>query len=132
MLKITFIAAALALGPALVMAQDIDGDPAVGEKVFRKCKACHTVGDSAENKAGPMLNGIVGRPVASVDGFGYSAALQALNEEGVVWTPDALAAFLEKPKGYVKGTKMAFPGLRKEDERLGMIAYLSTFPGGDM
>lgn len=103
------------------------GDAAKGEKVFRKCKACHVVGEGAENRVGPMLNGIVGRTVASVDGFKYSAALEALNADGATWTPEELDAFLTKPRDYAKGTKMTFAGLRKEEDRTDIIAYLATF-----
>ncbi len=108
---------------------DVAGDTAKGEKVFRKCKACHAVGEGAENKVGPVLNGVVGRQVGMVDGFAYSDTLVALSEEGTVWSPEELAAFLTKPRDYAKGTKMSFAGLRKEDERVNVIAYLATFEG---
>lgn len=109
----------------------IGGDPAAGEKVFRKCKACHQVGAEAANRVGPVLNGIVDRAIGSVEDFAYSAALSDLNAEGKVWTVADLEAFLTKPKDYAKGTKMAFAGLRKEDERQNVIAYLATF-GADV
>jgi cytochrome c len=116
------IAIALA-GPALA-----DGDPAKGEKVFAKCKACHAVGEDAKNRVGPVLNGIVGRMIASVEGFKYSAAYLAKKDEGFTWTEDALAAYLENPKDYIPGNKMSFAGLKKEDDRKDVIAYLKTFP----
>lgn len=105
----------------------ITGDAAAGEKVFRKCQACHAVGDGAENKVGPVLNGVVNRAVAAVEGFAYSKALTSLADEGRTWTPEELSAFLEKPRDYAKGTKMAFVGLRKDEERQDVIAYLATF-----
>lgn len=104
-----------------------EGDAEKGEKVFRKCRACHAVGEGAENKVGPQLNGIVGREIAALEGFGYSDALTELAVEKGAWTEEELAAFLEKPRDYAKGTKMSFAGLRKEDERADVIAYLATF-----
>ena len=104
-----------------------EGDAAAGEKIFKKCKACHKVGDGAKNTVGPMLNGIVGSEIASVDGFKYSKAFMAKKEEGLVWTEEVLDAYLTKPKAYIKGTKMSFPGLKKEDDRANVAAYLRTF-----
>lgn len=103
------------------------GDAEKGERVFRKCKACHAVGDGAENKVGPVLNGIVGRQMASVDGFKYSKVLAEKGAAGDVWTFEDLASFIEKPRSYLKGTKMSFAGLRKEKDRVNLIAYLATF-----
>ena len=97
---------------------------AAGEKVFGKCKACHQVGDGAKNRSGPVLNAIVGRDIASVDGFRYSKVLDGM--EGV-WTEEALAGFLENPRAYAKGTKMSFAGLKKEEDIKAVTAYLSTF-----
>ncbi len=103
-----------ALDPALV---------AAGEKVFGKCRACHQVGEDAKNRVGPQLNGIVGRPVAAVDGFNYSAAMA---DAGGVWDADHLAQFLKNPKATIKGTKMAFAGLKKEDDLRAVITYLES------
>ncbi len=103
------------------------GDAAAGEKIFRKCKACHTIGDGAKNKVGPMLNGIVGNEIASVEKFKYSKAFRAKKDEGFVWTEAELDAFLTKPKKYLPGTKMSFGGLKKEQQRADIIAYLNTF-----
>jgi cytochrome c2 len=102
------------------------GDPAAGERVFRQCQACHMVGDGAQNRVGPLLTGVVGRAVASVEGFRYSDALQARGEEGLSWTPEELASFLANPRGYVSGTSMAFAGLRSEDDIADVIAYLEA------
>ena len=104
-----------------------DGDAAEGEKVFKKCKACHQVGDGASNKVGPMLNGIVGKAAGAVEGFKYSDAMLAKGGEGMVWDEATLDAFLTKPKDVVPGTKMSFAGLKKEDDRENVIAYLATF-----
>jgi cytochrome c len=104
-----------------------EGDAAAGEKVFKKCKACHAVGDGAKNKVGPMLNGMIGAAAGSVEGYKYSKALLAKKDEGLVWSEAELDAFLTKPKEYLKGTKMSFPGLKKEQQRADVIAYLATF-----
>ena len=98
-----------------------------GEKVFKKCKSCHQVGDRAKNKSGPILNGVVNRAAGSIEGFRYSRAMKAAAEGGLTWTGDELAAFLAKPKTYLKGTKMSFGGLRKEADQIAVIEYLKTF-----
>ena len=104
-----------------------EGDAAAGEKVFRKCKSCHQVGDGAKNRIGPVLTGIVGNEIASVEDFKYSKAFLAKKEEALVWTEEVLDVFLTKPKKFIKGTKMSFSGLKKEQQRADIIAYLSTF-----
>ncbi len=104
-----------------------EGDAAAGEKVFRKCKSCHQVGDGAKNRIGPVLTGIVDNEIASVEDFKYSKAFLAKKEEGLVWTEEVLDTYLTKPKKFIKGTKMSFSGLKKEQQRADIIAYLSTF-----
>ncbi|WP_343115840.1 c-type cytochrome [Ostreiculturibacter nitratireducens] len=107
-------------------------DPALveaGEKAFKKCAACHKVGEGAKNAVGPVLNGIVGRAAATVDGFRYSPALADAASGGLVWNAETLGAFLADPRGYVPKTKMTFAGLKKQDEIDAVIAYLSTFGG---
>ncbi|MBQ0749785.1 MAG: c-type cytochrome [Roseovarius sp.] len=99
------------------------GDPAAGEKTFRKCKACHTVDEGGSNRVGPNLYGIVGAPVAAVDGFRYSDALVGYGGD---WTPDRLAAFLANPRKEVRGTKMGFSGLLKAQDQADVIAYLDS------
>ena len=99
-----------------------------GEKVFRKCKSCHQVGDGAKNRSGPILNGIVGHPAGAVDGFRYSNVMADAGAGGLVWTEEELAAFLAKPKAYMKGTKMSFAGLRKDEDIAAVIEYLKSFP----
>ncbi len=104
-----------------------EGDAEKGEKVFKKCKACHEVGDDAKNKVGPTLNGIVGSAAGANSDFKYSDALTTMAGEGLVWDEESMAAFLTKPKDFMKGTKMSFAGLRKEEDIADVIAYLSTF-----
>ena len=90
-----------------------NADPAKGARVLKKCAACHTVEQGGKSKVGPSLYGIVGGPVAAVEGFKYSKALIGY---GGKWTVERLDAFLTKPKKEVKGTKMSFAGLKKEQE----------------
>ena len=107
-------------GPALA-----DGDALAGEKVFKKCMACHTVTDKT-NKVGPHLVGVVGRKVAVVEGYSYSDSMKEYAATGTVWDDEALDAYLENPKATVLKTKMAFAGLKKEDEREDLIAFLKS------
>lgn len=100
-------------------------DPADGEKVYRKCKACHALEDG-KNRVGPHLFNIVGRPVASAEGFSYTDALTGIGGD---WTVDQLNAWLEDPKGFAPGNKMTFSGLRKEEDRAAVIAYLQSAGG---
>lgn len=99
---------------------------AKGEKVFKKCKACHQVGEGAKNRSGPQLNGIMGRTFGTVEGFKYSKGFKAAADEGRVWDEEAMVAFLTKPKAYMKGTKMGFAGLKKEADIAAVIAYLQA------
>lgn len=98
-----------------------------GEKVFKKCKACHEVGAGAKNKSGPQLNALMGRTIGGIDGFKYSNAFNAAAEEGRVWDEASLSEFLAKPKAYMKGTKMSFSGLKKEKDLEAITAYLASF-----
>jgi cytochrome c len=126
-----FLDAALAgCVPVLVASSAAQAaDVAAGEKVFGKCRACHAVGEGAANKVGPHLNGLLGRVAGTVDGFGYSPAMVEAGAEGLVWHEEALTAYLVAPRNYVEGTKMAFAGLKSDDELANVIAYLATFPG---
>ena len=101
-------------------------DPAAGEKVFRMCMACHAVGEGAQNKIGPELNGVIGRQPGGLEGYSYSPAMVTFGE-GKVWDEALLDSYLENPRQVVKGTKMAFGGLRQEQQRADVIAYLATF-----
>lgn len=99
---------------------------AKGEKVFKKCKACHQVGDSAKNKTGPILNDIHDRRIGMVDGFKYSKTMAEMGAEGMIWDDANLAAFLSKPKAFVKGTKMSFAGLKKDADIAAITEYLKS------
>lgn len=100
------------------------GDAAAGEAVFKKCGSCHKLDGS--NGTGPYLNGVVGRNHAAGSGFTYSEAMVAKSAEP--WTPEALFAFLENPKKALPGTKMAFNGLPKPEDRANVIAFLASKP----
>ena len=111
------VALSLSAGNALA------GDAAKGEKVFKKCKACHVV-DSEKNKTGPHLVNILGRPAASVES--YKKYSKAMKESGLIWDEATLDGYLIAPKKYLKGTKMAFAGLRKDADRANIIAYFKS------
>jgi len=104
-----------------------DGDAAAGEAVFKKCVACHSVGEGAKNKVGPVLNDVLGRVAGTMEGFKYSKALIDAGAGGLVWTPETVAQWMHKPKDMVKGTKMTFAGLADEADIQNLIAYLMTF-----
>jgi cytochrome c len=119
-----FLGAAIAAVVAVPAVALADGDAAKGAKVFKKCAACHTATE-AKNKVGPHLVGIIDRPMASVEDYKYSKAMTEHAAEVPAWTVEALDAYLRNPKGVVKGTKMAFAGLKKDDDVANVIAYLS-------
>lgn len=100
---------------------------AEGENVFKKCIACHKVGEGARNGVGPQLNDLIGRPVGELDDYRYSQALQAAAESGTNWDQALLTSFLIDPKGTFPGTKMAFRGLSDPSELEAVFAYLGTF-----
>ena len=102
-------------------------DVAKGEAFGKRCIACHTLEEGGASKVGPPLYGVVGRPVASVPDFAYSDAMVAFSEDGAkVWDYETLSAYLADPRGVVPGTKMVFPGVKSEDDRANLIAYLRT------
>jgi len=108
---------ALGVDPALI---------AAGEGAFRQCKTCHEVGEGATNRTGPVLNGMLGRTMGTVDGFRYSGVFQEATAAGTVWTEENLAAFLADPRGMMAGTKMSFRGVRDEADIAALIAYLQS------
>ena len=108
---------AMTLGSGVALAQ---GDAEAGEKVFNKCKACH-VADEPQNRVGPHLVGLFGRQAGSVEGFKYS---DAMKESGVTWDEETIAECIADPRGYIKGNRMAFVGLKDEQEIADLIAYL--------
>lgn len=127
-LAAAFVALSGATSPSL--AQDVTA----GEKVFKKCKACHQVGDDAKNRIGPHLNGIIARPAGSVEGFKYGTGMKNANQAGLVWTDELIVAYITDPKAFLREylddpnakAKMTFK-LKKEQERIDVLAYLKTF-----
>jgi cytochrome c len=97
-------------------------DAKAGERVFALCRSCHVL-DEGVNRVGPSLYNIVGRKSGSVPGFNYS---DANKNSGVTWTTDVLFEYLEDPKGFMPGTKMAFPGIKNPQDRANLIAYLES------
>ena len=98
------------------------GDVVSGEKIFKKCAACHSINQGGANKIGPALYNVVGRKIGSVADYKYSKALASYGKE---WTFEELNGFLKKPATYLKGTKMSYAGLRKEEDRASIIKYLN-------
>lgn len=101
------------------------GDVAAGERVFRKCGACHTATEP-ENRIGPSLKGVVGRPVARVEGYRYSDAMTAFGSDGKLWDEARLSAYLVAPRAMVPGTRMSFAGLKSDADIADVIAYLKA------
>ncbi len=123
-MKVLLLAAALSLmTPGLALAA---GDADAGKAVFKKCAACHMIGEGAKDRVGPVLNELFGR-VAGSTPYNYSKAMQEAGAGGLVWTPETVAHFLHKPKDFVPGTKMTFAGLTDETQLADLIAYLATF-----
>ena len=98
------------------------GDIAHGEKVFKKCAACHSIVKGGKNAIGPALYNVVGRKVGSIEDYKYSKAFGSYDKN---WTFEELNGFLIKPAKWIKGTKMAYAGLRKEKDRASVIKYLN-------
>jgi cytochrome c len=115
------------LAPVPSWAQD--DQLAAGEKVFKKCAACHAIGEGAKNKVGPELNGVLGRTAGGLPDFSYSEAMKTAGADGLVWSSETLHSYLESPKAVVPGTKMTFAGLKKPEERDAVIAYITQAGG---
>jgi cytochrome c len=114
----------IALSPGSAGAQE--GDATAGAVVFKKCATCHIV-DSDTNKVGPSLNKLFGRPAGTHPNFAYSPSMKAAGEGGLVWDEATLRDYLHNPKAKVKGTKMAFVGVKDDQEITNLIAYLKQY-----
>ena len=117
--KVLLACAVLAVSTGAAFAE---GDAEKGEKVFRKCKACHDA-ENEKNKVGPHLVGIIDRAAGAVDGFKYSDAMM---NSGLTWDAATIDQYLADPKGFIPKNRMAFPGLKKEQDRADVIAYLQS------
>jgi cytochrome c len=122
---LTLAACAMALAPVSAPAQD--GNAEEGAEIFKKCRSCHDVGPDAQNKLGPKLNGVIGRKAGTIEGFKYSPANLEAGAKGLVWTEAKLLEYLKDPRAFMPGTIMAFAGLRDEQDRKDLIAYLKKF-----
>ena len=120
MKKILMMSALLALG--FTTAAHAAGDVEKGKQTFKQCALCHNI-EPNKTKIGPSLFGVVGRKAGTEANFPYSSAMKSF---GKTWTPDELNTYLEDPRKVVPGTKMIFPGLKKEQDRQNVIAYLET------
>lgn len=120
-MKTTPLAFAALLAATLpAAAQDV----AAGEKSFAKCRACHQIGETAKNSVGPVLNGLIGRPAGTVEGYNYSAANK---NSGLTWDEATFSEYIASPAAKIKGTKMAFAGIKDPAEVANLVAYLKQF-----
>jgi cytochrome c len=117
---------AIVTGVTPALAQD--GDPEAGEQVYRRCAACHMVGENAQARVGPPLNDVFGRVAGTYEGFNrYSNAMKEAGENGLVWNDETISAYLEQPRQYIPGNQMGFAGLRDAEDRADVIAYLKQY-----
>jgi cytochrome c len=118
--RIAIVATMLVAGTGVAAAQDV----AAGGTSFKKCLACHEIGDGAKNKVGPELNGLDGRKTGSVDGYNYS---DANKNSGIVWNEAEFLEYIKDPRKKVPGTKMFFPGIKNETEAKSLWAYVKQY-----
>jgi cytochrome c len=114
----------LALSLIALSAPAFAGDPEEGAQVFKRCQACHSIGEGATNKVGPELNGLFGRTAGTVPDYNYS---DANKNSGIVWSPEIFTEYIKNPRGYMPGTAMAFAGLKKDQDIEDITAYLAQF-----
>src|ERR1043165_5139463 len=120
MQKIALTAAVIIASGASALAQDL----AAGENSFKKCLPCHSVGEDAKNKVGPVLNGLEGRKSGTIEGYNYT---EANKNSGITWDEETLKEYIAAPRAKIKGTKMVFAGIKNENEAGSLWAYLKQF-----
>ncbi len=118
------LVAALALATVSFATSASAQDVAAGEKSYNKCRACHQVGETAKNTVGPVLNGLFGRKSGTIEGYNYT---DANKNSGITWDDAVFAEYIKDPKAKIPGTKMAFAGIKKEDEIKDLTAFLKQF-----
>ncbi|MGD9802489.1 MAG: cytochrome c family protein [Hyphomicrobiaceae bacterium] len=119
----TLLILLVGLGPASAQSPSAEN----GADVFKKCRACHLVGDTAKHAVGPALNNVIGRKAGTADGYTYSDNMRELGQSGLVWSENELSRYLENPKAVAPRGKMAFPGIADAQDRADLIAFLKTF-----
>jgi cytochrome c len=120
MKRLLITALSIAASSVTVLAQDLEA----GEASFRKCAPCHSVGEDATNKVGPVLNGLEGRKAGAAEGFSYS---DANKNSGITWNEDSFKEYIRDPRAKVPGTKMIFAGIKSEKEVTDLWGYLKQF-----
>ena len=99
-----------------------------GAILYKRCRACHTLGEGERNKVGPNLWQVFGKTAGTREDFNYSSAMA---NSGIVWTDETVSAYLENPAEYIPGNRMSFAGLRKEGDRAAVIEYLRANTGAE-
>ena len=129
MTRKTMFAAILATAPFAMPASAAEiGDAELGADVFKKeCSKCHQVGEDARNRIGPQLNGIFGRTAGAIEDFKYSKGMQRMGSDGLTWTLETLDAYINNPRALVSGTRMSYKGLKEDEERFGVLAFLRDY-----
>ena len=124
-MKSNLFAALLALAAGALASVPVAAqDAAAGEKSFSKCRPCHMVGEEAKNGVGPALNGVIGRPAGTAEGYNYSAANKG---SGITWDDATFLEYIANPAAKIKGTKMAFAGIKDPNEAQNLLAYIKQF-----
>ena len=128
------LALAASSGSAAIAQGDSAGDPLKGKKVFKKCQACHKVGDGAKNGIGPFLSNVIGRSAGTAEGYKYSKSLIAAGQNGLVWSEEGISQWVENPTAFLReylgdsSAKSKMPlKVKKEKDRVNVAAYVATF-----